>query len=168
MDCQPLLLLTYLNLSFVGITLPTTSFLVDILKTKGLIVDTFDLLEASVIKALTHGACAPNDTTPPIFCIGPLITSAKDNCRPTASNCMAWLDAQPNASVVFLCFGSRGVLSEAQIREIAIGLERSNNRFLWVIKNPQGSESDPNLEELLPQGFLERTKEKGLFLVINQ
>ncbi|XP_057481940.1 UDP-glycosyltransferase 13-like [Actinidia eriantha] len=50
-------------------------------------------------------------------------------------NCLAWLDNKPNGSVVVLCFGSKGEqFSGPQIREIAIGLERSDQRFLWVVK----------------------------------
>lgn len=101
-------------------------------------------------------------------CMGPLVTSTKDHVRSTcaeeASHCMAWLDAQPSESVVFLCFGIKGVFPEDQLGEIAFGLERSNHRFLWVVKSPQGLDTEPNLEELLPRGFLERTKEKGLIV----
>ncbi|XP_054807253.1 UDP-glycosyltransferase 88F5-like [Prosopis cineraria] len=144
-------------------------FASSLLKSKGLIVNTFNFLEPRTVQAITDGDCVPNDQTPPIFCIGPLITSAKDHAiaRSTsdydeASDCMVWLDKQPSESVVFLCFGSKGVFSEAQIKEIAIGLERSRHRFLWVVKSPQGLNTEPKLDELLPHGFLERIKEKGL------
>ncbi|KAJ1405001.1 UDP-glycosyltransferase family, conserved site [Sesbania bispinosa] len=134
------------------------------LKSKGVIVNSFDLLEPHAIEAITNGACVPHDPTPPIFCIGPLVTRTKDHMKSSGDHCLAWLDAQPSGSVVFLCFGSRGVFPEAQLREIAFGLERSNQRFLWVVKSPQGLDKEPNLEELLPQGFLERTKERGLVM----
>ncbi|CAN1847044.1 Isoflavone 7-O-glucosyltransferase 1 [Linum perenne] len=52
-----------------------------------------------------------------------------------------------------------GVFSRAQITEIAIGLERSGARFLWVVRSPApGGETGG----ILPEGFLERTEEKGL------
>lgn len=129
-------------------------------KSKGIIINTFDSLEPRAIGAIADGACVPNGVTPAIYSIGPLITDAKD--RAGASNeSLAWLDAQPNRSVVFLCFGSKGTFSEVQIEKIAYGLERSNQRFLWVVKSPKGPTTEPNLEELLPKGFLERTKERG-------
>uniref|UniRef100_A0A7N2RC44 Glycosyltransferase n=1 Tax=Quercus lobata TaxID=97700 RepID=A0A7N2RC44_QUELO len=88
---------------------------------------------------------------------------AKDQSGNSTSEALAWLDAQPSRSVVFLCFGSKGTFSEAQHEKIAHGLERSNQRFLWVVKSPKGSTSDqPQLEILLPEGFLERTKGRGL------
>ncbi|KAL3570655.1 hypothetical protein D5086_027904 [Populus alba] len=64
-----------------------------------------------------------------------------------------------------------GVFSSRQLRETAIGLEKSGVRFLWVVRPPladsqtqAGKSNEPCLELLLPEGFLERTKDRG-FLV---
>lgn len=46
-----------------------------------------------------------------------------------SSDCLTWLDSQPSGSVVFLCFGSRGTFSALQLKEIAIGLERSLYKY---------------------------------------
>ena len=36
---------------------------------------------------------------------------------------------------------------------------------MWVVRNPPpNSDTEPDLEELLPERFLERTKERGLVL----
>lgn len=53
------------------------------------------------------------------------------------------------------------------MREIAIGLERANVRFLWALREPPKAHlEDPtdyrDLENLLPDGFLERTADMGL------
>lgn len=45
-----------------------------------------------------------------------------------------WLDNQPPASVVFLCFGSCGAFSVDQKKEIASALEQSGYRFLWSLR----------------------------------
>lgn len=85
--------------------------------------------------------------------------------------CLKWLDNQPRKSVVFLCFGSRGTFSAAQIEQIAVGLEKSGHRFLWVVKPPPKHNwdllADPAMgsgfiDMVLPQGFRERTKERGM------
>jgi hypothetical protein len=84
--------------------------------------------------------------------------------------CLTWLDSQPSGSVVFLCFGSLGVFTKEQLEEIAVGLERSGQRFLWVVRNPPSRnqsvaiavQPDPDLDSLLPDGFLGRTKDRGL------
>uniref|UniRef100_A0A0E0KKM5 Uncharacterized protein n=1 Tax=Oryza punctata TaxID=4537 RepID=A0A0E0KKM5_ORYPU len=44
--------------------------------------------------------------TPRVYCIGPLVDAAGKNGE--RHPCLAWLDAQPRQSVVFLCFGSQG------------------------------------------------------------
>ncbi|KAJ6369401.1 hypothetical protein OIU76_027773 [Salix suchowensis] len=147
-------------------------------KAKGIIINTFERLESKVIKTISDGLCAPNNRTPPLFCVGPLIlaegqregggsNSSSDDAVP--DECVTWLDSQPSQSVVFLCFGSLGLLTEEQLREIATGLEKSGQRFLWVVRNPPSNDlsvaikaqRDPDLDSLLPDGFLERTKERG-------
>ncbi|XP_030441041.2 UDP-glycosyltransferase 88A1-like [Syzygium oleosum] len=134
----------------------------------GIIVDTFEKLELRAIRAIMDGECVPGGPTPPLYCIGPLISS-REGDDGGSPECLTWLDLQPRGSVVFLCFGSLGVFSVEQLKEIATGLERSGQRFLWVVRNPiktMPGIPDPDLGSLLPDGFLERTKERGL--VINK
>ncbi|KAK2366434.1 UDP-glycosyltransferase [Trifolium repens] len=123
----------------------------------GIIVNTFDAIEGKIIKALNEGLCVPNGNTPSVFCIGPLVTSYGED----ENGCLSWLDSQPSHSVVFLSFGSMGRFSKAQLNEIAMGLEKSEQRFLWVVRSDLDLEK-LSLDELLPEGFLERTKEKGM------
>ncbi|XP_042492035.1 UDP-glycosyltransferase 88F4-like [Macadamia integrifolia] len=139
-------------------------------RSKGIMVNTFKCLESRSIKAITDGLCVPDAPTPPVYCVGPLIAAPKNEGE-AVSQCMSWLDGQPSQSVVFLSFGSRGVFSTAQVREIAIGLEKSGQRFLWVVRKPVSEDNskhftvenkDPDLQALLPEGFLERNKERGL------
>ncbi|KAJ4972346.1 hypothetical protein NE237_005445 [Protea cynaroides] len=112
---------TYNNLLEMAIHLP---------KSRGIITNTFDALEAREIKAIAKGDCTPN--------------------------CLSWLDGQP---------------IRAFTQEIALGLERSGQRFLWVVKSPppiDGSlvpwtNSDEfDLGAVLPDGFLDRTRDRGL------
>ncbi|CAH2068886.1 unnamed protein product [Thlaspi arvense] len=80
---------------------------------------------------------------------------------------MTWLDDQPPSSVLFLCFGSRGSFEEDQVKEIAHALERAGHRFLWSLRRPpaKGKIEVPreyeNPNEILPEGFMERTAEIG-------
>lgn len=140
----------------------------------GIVVNTFASLEARAVKTTSEGLCVPNNRTLPIYCIGPLIATEgpKDDAgtrNGTTLECLTWLDSQPVGSVVFLCFGSLGLFSKEQLREIAFGLERSGHRFLWVVRNPPSDNKSvelsahPNidLDSLLPEGFLDRTKERG-------
>jgi hypothetical protein len=127
----------------------------------GVIINTFDAFEARALKALKSGLCLPEGETPPLFCIGPMISPPSKGDDERGSLCLSWLDSQPSQSVVFLCFGSMGRFPKAQLNEIAIGLEKSEQRFLWVVRSDVDSEK-LSLDELLPEGFLERTKEKGM------
>jgi len=110
--------------------------------------------------------CVPGRPTPPVYCVGPLVTEGGDEKH----ECLEWLDAQPDSSVVFLSFGSRGTFPKKQLQEIAVGLEKSEQRFLWVVPSPRSEEQnfgdplpgpEPDLDALLPEGFLERTKHQG-------
>ncbi|KAF3323819.1 anthocyanidin 5,3-O-glucosyltransferase-like protein [Carex littledalei] len=137
---------------------------------KGILVNSFESLEPRAVMALKDGRCLPNRSCPSIYCIGPLVAGRgkKEEQHP----CLSWLDAQPKKSVVFLCFGSIGSFSVEQLKEIAIGLENSGQRFLWVVQSPPNPDpakffepaTDPDLDILLPEGFLDRTRDRGLIV----
>ncbi|KAF0924224.1 hypothetical protein E2562_009935 [Oryza meyeriana var. granulata] len=134
---------------------------------KGVLVNSFDWLERKALKALAAGVCVPDKPTPRIYCIGPLVDAGNKGGNGSGERhaCLSWLDSQPRQSVVFLCFGSKGAFPAAQLKEIACGLESSGHRFLWAVRNPpeeQSTSLDPDLERLLPTGFLERTKDRGM------
>ncbi|KAJ4972682.1 hypothetical protein NE237_005856 [Protea cynaroides] len=132
-------------------------------KSKGIIVNTFETLEPTAIKAISDGICP----SPPVYTIGPLIAdndqTGGDN---DATKCLMWLDSQPSCSVIFLCFGSFGLFSPAQLKEIAVGLEKSGHRFLWVVRSPPPQ--DPDFDVLLPERFMERTKDRAWPLYAEQ
>eukprot|EP01018_Ginkgo_biloba_P035941 Gb_31207 [translate_table: standard] len=106
----------------------------------------------------------------PFRSIGPSIPSAfLDGGNPEdreaggnrweAAECMQWLDAKPPFSVVYISFGSITVISAEQIHELAMGIRNSRQNFVWVIRPPPGH---GHIEELLPVGFMEETRERGL------
>lgn len=137
-------------------------------KSSGIFVNTFAELEPRVIKALADGECIPDGPTPPTYYVGPLIRDNSDDN--SGDKCLKWLSLQPSKSVVVLIFGSMGKFKKDQLEEMAKGLEKSGQRFLWVVRSPppeneKGQESalkEPDLDDLLPAGFLNRNKEKGL------
>ncbi|KAI4999931.1 hypothetical protein ZWY2020_004520 [Hordeum vulgare] len=142
----------------------------DLCQSQGILINTFRSLEPRAVETIVAGRCSPPGLpTPPIYCIGPLIKLVEVGTK-CGDECIAWLDTQRKDSVVFLCFGSLGQFSANQIRKVAAGLEASGQRFLWVVKSPPSDDptkkfdrpSEPDLDALLPEGFLDRTKEKGL------
>ncbi|KAL4204364.1 hypothetical protein AMTRI_Chr01g131710 [Amborella trichopoda] len=133
---------------------------------QGIIIKSFDELEPLGMHALSFDECAPSVPMPPTYHVGPLIATSETG---NTSESLCWLDTQSAGNVVFLCFGSMGRLSVAQLKEIAVGLERSEHRFLWVVRRPpaEGEEMGkrppaPALAELLPEGFRHRTAGEGL------
>lgn len=136
-------------------------------ESRGILVNTFESLETPALRALEDGLCVPGRATPPVYSIGPIVSggggSDKDH------DCLRWLDAQPDNSVVFLAFGSLGRFGKKQLEEIAIGLQKSEQRFLWVVRSPRTDEknvfeplAEPDLDALLPAGFMEATRGRGL------
>ncbi|XBI61390.1 hypothetical protein VPH35_042197 [Triticum aestivum] len=128
-----------------------------IMEANGTLVNTFESLEARGVAALRDPRCVPGRVLPPVYCVGPFvgaIAEAKER-----HECLVWLDGQPDRSVVFLCFGSIGAESHSkeQLREIAVGLNKSGHSFLRLTPS-----ADPDLHALLPDGFMERTSGCGL------
>jgi hypothetical protein len=136
---------------------------------KGIVVNTFHELESHSLSSFL----ADGIRIPPVYGVGPLINlEGQINSEANEAEhakIRKWLDDQPPLSVVFLCFGNRGSFGAPQLKETALALERSGHRFIWSVRleSPPGEKvakpSDcPNLEEVLPVGFLERTKEIGM------
>ncbi|KAF2305934.1 hypothetical protein GH714_008988 [Hevea brasiliensis] len=130
---------------------------------KGIMVNTFMELESYALNSLGDA----NSNIPPIYPVGPILSLEGDshshNVGPDGSKIMEWLDDQPPSSVVFLCFGSMGGFEMNQAKEIACALEQSGHRFLWSLRRPppkgkiELSADYQNFQEILPEGFLDRT-----------
>ncbi|XP_027070088.1 UDP-glycosyltransferase 71K1-like [Coffea arabica] len=132
-------------------------------ETKGIIINTFAELEPHAVSQLKF-----DNETPPIYTVGPLLGPEGEKLKPDCERIMKWLDVQPPSSVVFLCFGSRGTLEPDQLAEMAIAIEQSGYRFLWSVRSPGSKDfTKPpgeysSFSGILPEGFLERTKNRGL------
>ncbi|TVU39006.1 hypothetical protein EJB05_12407, partial [Eragrostis curvula] len=131
----------------------------------GIIINSSVELESGVLTAVADGSCVPGRSAPAVHAIGPVVWFTGRGYE-QRHECVQWLDAQPSASVVFLCFGSIGFLDKAQVAEVAAGLERSGSRFLWVLRGPPAAGSryptDADLDATLPAGFQARTQGRGL------
>ncbi|XP_028753508.1 UDP-glycosyltransferase 72E3-like [Neltuma alba] len=134
----------------------------------GILVNTWQELEPTTLKALLSGEAIRGK----IYPVGPLVRGINSNRTEKDHDLvLSWLDRQPAESVIFVSFGSGGTMSEAQMEEIAHGLELGQQRFIWVVRPPHkeknhGSyfrlEYGENNRDSVLEKFLSRTHELGL------
>ncbi|KAF6999775.1 hypothetical protein CFC21_015751 [Triticum aestivum] len=158
-------------------TNPRYSKLVELVRSyrlaDGILVNTLYDMEPATAEAFEQlaaeqAAGASAFAYPPVFPVGPFVRPPDpDEAAAGASTpCLEWLDRQPTGSVVYVAFGSGGALSVEQTAELAAGLEASGQRFLWVVRmsslDGRGIRDDDDPLTWLPEGFLERTRGRGL------
>ncbi|KAG2540007.1 UDP-glycosyltransferase 73C4-like [Panicum virgatum] len=108
---------------------------------------------ASGIKTKPSYFVGPVSLPPPAA--APAVTAGDSAGAGDSPPCIEWLDRMPPRSVVFLCFGSLTHVSDAQLVELALGLEASGKPFLWVIRRDAWSP---------PDGWMDRVGERGMLV----
>ncbi|RWW53302.1 hypothetical protein BHE74_00040220 [Ensete ventricosum] len=71
--------------------------------------------------------------------------------------CLSWLDGKPDDSVVYVSFGTLCRFSNAQLQELALGLEASGHPFLWTVRADGGVG-----EGWMPEGYEGRVAGRGI------
>ncbi|CAL5422283.1 unnamed protein product [Camellia sinensis] len=129
----------------------------------GTVANTFEKLESGYVKEYQKA------TGNKVWCIGPVSLCNKDKLDKAergnesaidAHHCLNWLDSQQPRTVVYVCLGSLSRQALSQMIEIGLGLEASNEAFIWVIRDKVEELEKWNLED----GFEERTKDRGLLI----
>ncbi|MCH94264.1 UDP-glycosyltransferase 72E1-like, partial [Trifolium medium] len=145
----------------------------EILSVDGILMNTWQDLEPGAIKSLTkNGILGRLFAKGTVYPIGPLVRTAEpEEKREVEKLILSWLDQQPDESVIYLSFGSGGTMSKGQMRELAYGLELSQQRFIWVVRQPieddvfaaffntVKGDNASTVVDYLPEGFVNRTKE---------
>ncbi|KAG6546101.1 hypothetical protein Mapa_012507 [Marchantia paleacea] len=134
---------------------------------EGIVINSFSELESAAIEAIlngSHGSMRQKVTR--VFPIGPISDlsnfrndSFVGNVEDAHAECQEWLEKQPTKSVLYVCLGSQVCLDREQIGHLARALEASQQRFLWVLSRGRGNFS--TLDDVLPEGFLTRTRRWG-------
>ncbi|KAJ6843142.1 cis-zeatin O-glucosyltransferase 2 [Iris pallida] len=77
-----------------------------------------------------------------VFAVGPLnpLNPRKGAGGASRHKCLDWLDRQPENSVIYVSFGTTSTLPKEQVLELAYGLESSNQRFVWVLRDADRSD----------------------------
>ncbi|KAM3691107.1 hypothetical protein ACB098_09G172800 [Castanea mollissima] len=79
--------------------------------------------------------------------------------------CLEWLDKESPNSVIYVSFGTTTAMEDEQIKELAIGLEKSEQKFIWVLRDADKGDIFINGElrkAEIPKGFEERVKGRGM------
>ncbi|RVX09691.1 Zeatin O-glucosyltransferase [Vitis vinifera] len=71
------------------------------------------------------------------WALGPFnpLTICYDKKSNPGHRCLGWLDKQAPKSVLLVSFGTTTSLTDEQIKELAIGLEQSKQKFIWVLRD---------------------------------
>ncbi|CAN4080889.1 unnamed protein product [Withania somnifera] len=130
----------------------------------GDIYNTSQVIEGTTyLELLARLATAQNKKQ---WAIGPILPTKLDHISNRENICLDWLNKQPPNSVLYVSFGTSTSFSDGQIKELAMGLEQSKQKFIWVLRDADqgviftGQARAERLE--LPEGFEERVKEVGL------
>ncbi|KAL8234043.1 hypothetical protein R6Q59_020143, partial [Mikania micrantha] len=99
---------------------------------------------------------------PKILPIGPLLATNRSTKQvghfwSEDSSCLTWLDQQPFRSVIYVAFGSITLLGKSQFEELALGLESTKKRFLWVVRPGKNGNTDHEY----PSGYMDRIGARG-------
>lgn len=132
-------------------------------KSYGVVVNTFREMEPTYVDFYKG--------TKKAWCIGPLSLANKLDEEKTAGwiaekeevkeKIVKWLDGKEEGSVLYVCFGSLCHFSGGQLRELALGLEKCNKNFLWVVRK-EAEGDDVSEKEWMPENYKERVGERGL------
>ena len=104
-----------------------------------------------------------------VWAVGPALPPEDDlvesMCRGGSSSVPAhdvltWLDSRRDESVVYVCFGSRYVLTAKQIHELAAALEKTDVDFVYCVREPDERHASQDCG-VLPDGFEDRVAGRG-------
>ncbi|KAK4541128.1 hypothetical protein RGQ29_031797 [Quercus rubra] len=93
----------------------------------------------------------------PVGLLPPSKQESSDNKDSNWDTIVEWLNKQEKASVVYIALGSEIEPSQNNFNELAFGLKESGLPFFWALRKRKGVDSVQ-----LPEGFEERTKDRGV------
>ncbi|KAJ7514102.1 hypothetical protein O6H91_23G027700 [Diphasiastrum complanatum] len=146
-------------------------------KVRGLLIYSFYELDTVAVNALRNPILNPSQVE--ILTVGPVHSPAnfahpaseaaerRNVVSQEEEQCLQWLDSHSSSSVLYVSLGTIFLPSLTQIHELALGLEASEQSFLWILRPPIGKLSPSeefDVSAILPEGFLSRIQNKGLII----
>ncbi|KAL0460559.1 UNVERIFIED_CONTAM: UDP-glycosyltransferase 76E1 [Sesamum latifolium] len=99
----------------------------------------------------------------PFFSIGPfhkMAPAVATSLLEEESSCLSWLDKQAPNSVIYASLGSAALIDENELIEMAWGLAKSEQPFLWAVRPSLLNGTDAM--KSLPEEFIKITQERGM------
>ncbi|KAL3850629.1 hypothetical protein ACJIZ3_012511 [Penstemon smallii] len=129
----------------------------DIRSSSAIIWNTIDILDHSKLHQLKQHWKVP------FFPIGPfhkMSPPKSTSLMKEDTSCLSWLDKQAPDSVIYVSLGSLAIIDQKELDEMAWGLAKSEQPFLWVVRPSLLNGSD-QANEFLPKDFVKVTKGRG-------
>ncbi|XP_071688088.1 zeatin O-xylosyltransferase-like [Rutidosis leptorrhynchoides] len=99
----------------------------------------------------------------------PVSVTDRKNASTESIKLLNWLDEQEPNSVIYVSFGTKVSLADEEANEIAIGLEESGVKFIWVVREADKGDifdGESNRKVELPEGYEERVEKSGVGVVV--
>ncbi|KAK6156590.1 hypothetical protein DH2020_010838 [Rehmannia glutinosa] len=133
----------------------------------GLVLNTFDGLQGAhldyLVKDLGHDRVwSIGPVLPPSDRVGPTERGGPSSIAP--SEVISWLDTCRDHTVVYACFGSQAVLTNKQMEELCLGLEKSGVKFILSVKGATRGHDNKGDYGSIPLGFEDRVVGRGLVI----
>ncbi|KAL0915161.1 hypothetical protein M5K25_015560 [Dendrobium thyrsiflorum] len=108
----------------------------DVAQAQALLFNTMESLEGPTLSLITRSVHKNTYAVGPLHALLTFFSNEKNSANLWEQDhaSIAWLDAQPRRSVVYVSFGSVAVVSKEQLVEFWNGLVNSGYRFLWVVR----------------------------------
>ncbi|KMS94841.1 hypothetical protein BVRB_014800 [Beta vulgaris subsp. vulgaris] len=134
----------------------------------GRLYNTCRSLENKYMDLLTQ---LPANKNKKLFAIGPVNRLINTSSNTSKHKCLEWLDEQESDSVIYVSFGTTTSMTDEQIKELADGLDRSNQKFIWVLREADevnifkkdGTAVGEHYDQLL-KGYEEAVRGRGLMV----
>nr|AQQ16698.1 UDP-glycosyltransferase g30575 [Nicotiana attenuata] len=131
---------------------------------EGIMTDEIREFGASQKPYMEIGSGVRSEQNKKQWAIGPILPTKLDHISNGNNICLDWLNKQPPRSVLYISFGTTTSFPYREIKELAMGLEQSKQKFIWVLRDANRGDifTGEARKVELPEGFEERVKEVGL------
>ncbi|XVE70632.1 hypothetical protein DITRI_Ditri10aG0086800 [Diplodiscus trichospermus] len=100
----------------------------------------------------------------PIGLLPPSLPSNQDKRDEKWETIKKWLDSKAEKSVFYVALGTEVCLSKEFMHQLALGIEKSNVPFIWVVRNRPLVEGQMGHQDMIRPGFVDRVSNRGLVL----